>query len=107
MLGEEANKTHLGERVVQESKVHVGRPCVPPRATRVHGSSMRLGYIYPSLPKLLEPGAWRLPLSPHEAAQFPSDPCIQLLKAPHHDDHSVVSHPTPNDGVELLDSAVD
>ena len=49
--------------------VHVGRSRIPPRTTGGHGSGMRLGWIHTSLSELLETGYWRLPLSPHEAAQ--------------------------------------
>ena len=81
MFIEEAQETKLPKHSGRDGRVHVARPGIPPRSATVEGRCARASLVEAPPAEFVEPGPWPLPLSPHDAAQFPTKPLVQVLEA--------------------------
>jgi hypothetical protein len=81
VLIQQAQETKSSQRSGGDGRVHVTRPRIPPRPPTVEGRCARASLVEAAPTKFVEPGPWALPLSPHDAAQFPTKPLVQVLEA--------------------------
>lgn len=77
----EAKPSQLGRG---DGGVHVARTSIPPRPTTVQSGSARAVQVKPPPTQLADARAWPFPLAPENAAQFPTDPLVDILEAAFH-----------------------
>ena len=81
MFSEQTQESESPQHGGGHDLVHVTRPGIPPRPTAVIGrrTGTRLAETVPA--KFAESRPWALPLTPHDAAQFPTQPLVEILEA--------------------------
>src|SRR5271154_1705278 len=107
MLTEEAHEAKLAEEGPWDSEVHVGCTCIPPWAKSVPSREFRLFWAQPAGNEFAVSGSGSLPLTPQDAAQFPSDPGIQFLERRLHLSDPVIGHPATMARSEFLDEGAE
>ena len=82
MFSEQAQEPKLPQHGGGHGPVHVTRAGVPPRSATVAGGCSGTSLVEAASAKFPVPGPWSLPLSPHDAAQLPAKPLVEVLEAP-------------------------
>jgi hypothetical protein len=80
MFIEQAQEPKLPQRSGRHGRVHMTRPRIPPRPMTVEGRGAGASLVETAPTKLVEPSPWSFPLSPHDAAQLPTKPLVQVLE---------------------------
>ncbi len=98
MLLGEAHESHQGQRLGRECLVHVTRTSAPPRSPTVKGGCGCAVHVDTTLAEFAESSPWSLPLTPHDAAQFPTNSLVEVFEDAFYLQPLEVRSPSPNNG---------